>query len=222
VSDLIVFTPDRDSPTKPDYTKGFRPWAREFASFHGADPDVDVVAIDCSRKAPAWRARQVLEAIAARSRLTCVAFFCHGLVNRIQLGFTTAAVPGCHVDDFARAIAEKTTWGNVVTVPLYACSTGVDGDGGFADELRDGLCVEGDTYCRVCSHTTAGRADANPNVSRFDGMGSPVGGTGGGWIVAPGSKLWAKWNAALKAKNGTLRWRFPFMSVEEVHRELVG
>lgn len=218
MSDFLVFTPDRDSPSKPDWSNGFKPWARAFAKFHGGD----VVEVDCSSKAPAWRAGQVLAQIARRSRLTCVAFFCHGFANRLQLGFSTAGLPGRHVDDLARAIAAKTTWGNIVTVPLYACTTGVNGDGGFADELRDGLCVAGDTFCRVESHTTAGRADANPNVRRFEGLGSPVGGTGGQWIVAPGSKLWRKWNAALKAPRGTLCWRFPFMSVEEIHRELVG
>lgn len=218
MSDVLVLTGDRDSPGKHDYSRGFKPWAEAFAKLHSAG---EVVRIPCGKTRQKTRALLVREAILARPRITAVALFCHGLSNRIQLGLSLRAVDDTYGPaDLAGWIAERSTWGNVVTTILYACSTGKNGDGGFADELRDGLCGEGDTYCRVDAHTTAGRADANPFVSRFDGLGSPVGGTGGQWLVAPGSKLWPKWCTALKSTD--LWARFPFMSVEEIHAEVLG
>jgi len=106
-------------------------------------------------------------------------------------------------------------------VVLWCCSTGKPGDGtadkeaasgapggdnGFADKLRDELCAIGLTWCRVYAHTTDGDCTRNPNVRVFEGLGSPVGGVGGEWIVPPPSTgiksaLWATWRDALWAKN---------------------
>jgi len=49
-------------------------------------------------------------------------------------------------------------------------------------------------------------------------MGSTVGGVGGYYPVAPGSKLWPKWRKELRETD--MRFRFPFMLVEEIHAEL--
>jgi len=151
-------------------------------------------------------------------------FFCHGYKRGIQLGFDLSTI-GQLVD------AVKTHARNDLSVCFYACDCGRDidsdsmddldefgGDGGFADEVRDALCRAGIVWCDVYAHTTAGRADANPNVRLFQGTGSPSGGVGGFYIVRKGSKLWPKWRKALRT--GDFRWRMPFMSVHEIHAEL--
>jgi hypothetical protein len=50
-------------------------------------------------------------------------------------------------------------------------------------------------------------------------MGSRVGGSGGFWIVEPKSELWKPWVKALKTTD--LRFRFPAMTVAEIHSELI-
>jgi hypothetical protein len=55
-------------------------------------------------------------------------------------------------------------------------------------------------------------------VRRFEGGGSPVGGTGGTWIVGPSSPLWKPWVRALK---GEMRLCYPLLSVAEVHHQLL-
>jgi hypothetical protein len=81
------------------------------------------------------------------------------------------------------------------------------------------LCEAGKVHCSVVAHVNAGHATHNPRVRRFEGRGSPMGGTGGSWIVAPGSKLWKPWVRALQKTD--LRLRFPLMSIGEIHRELL-
>jgi hypothetical protein len=114
----------------------------------------------------------------------------------------------------------------VPVVALYCCSTGAassadayaefGGDGGFADRLRDALCVAGGVHCTVDAHTTAGHTTMNPYVRRFEGRGSRVGGVGGFDLVSPKSgDLWRRWRRALRETS--LRYRFPVMSVAEIH-----
>lgn len=217
----IVFTPDRDSEGKKDYTGAFKPEATRFAKEH-AIPSENVRPIDVS-KGPILRRKQVLAELGnAEAPLEVVAFFCHGTRGAIQLGFGPVSA-----ETLAKAIAKVSA--PDVVVPLYACSTasggkattadGPGGDGGFADLLRDALCRAGATGCRVDAHASVGHATMNPNVRRFAGDGSPIGGHGGVWLVGPKSPVWKGWRQALR---GDLRFRFPLMGVGEIHEELLG
>ncbi len=209
----ILFAPDRNTPGKHDAGGAFIPDSQAFAKHHGIT--TPIVRVDISADDSARRA-QIHTALASGSGLLeTVAFFCHGYRTGIQLGYTIH-----NVADLARAIAASSL--KNVRVILYACSTGggngPGGDGAFADQLRDALCAQGATECQVDAHTTAAHATRNPYVRRFEGRGSPVGGTGGQWLVAPESKLWGVWRRGL---NTDLRFRFPFMSVAQLHAELL-
>lgn len=212
----LVFTPDRNTGEKKDFTGAFRPEARAFVALH-AIPLVRVCEVDISQRAEDQRHR-IEASLAMDGPLECVAFFCHGFVNGVQLG----GYRNAHVARLANAIASNAVKG--VRVALYACSTGdgggPGGDGGFADRLRDALCAAGAVDCQVDAHDSAAHTTRNPRVRRFSGQGSPFGGTGGAWLVAPGSPLWGAWRRALQATD--LRLRFPFMSVAEIHAELSG
>lgn len=213
----VIFTPDRNTGRKRDYTGAFRPAALAFAK-RWKIPKEDVHAIDVSRRF-ADRGDEVLAILRNYRAVDTVAFFCHGLRRQIQLGFKIETV-GELAEGIADAAQAK---GNIVHVSLYACtlaSGGVGGDGGFADLLRDGLCAEGQIYCRVLGHDRKGHTTWSPYGRVFDGDGSPVGGMGGRWIVGPGSQIWARWRRALRETD--LKYRFPYMSIREVHEELVG
>ncbi len=204
----LIITGDRNTGGKRDYSGAFAPEALAFQRMHGGH----IRRVDLSRSPAAMR-KQVLGIIATERRVH-VAVLCHGFVNGLQIGFRNA-----HVPELAKALAAA----GVQRVTLYACSTGggagSDGDGGFADRLRDALCAAGSIYCRVDAHSRAGHTTRIPYVRRFEGGGSPVGGTGGTWIVAPGSKLWKPWIRALQKTD--LRLRFPGMNASDVHSELL-
>jgi hypothetical protein len=209
----ILFTPDRDTVGRRDYSAAFAPEARAFAKLHGI-PSSAIVPIDVARPR-AQRNERVLTVLAHESLLDCVAFFCHGLRSGLQVGPDNASVL-----ELAHALRNAGT--PTLRVALYACSAGEGpgpgGDGGFADRLRDALCAAGLRDCRVDAHSTAGHATQNPYVRRFEGGGSPVGGTGGTWIVGPSSPLWKPWVRALK---GEMRLCYPLLSVAEVHHQLL-
>lgn len=214
---VIALTPDRNRPPKHDYTGAFRPEARRFIERCGGGRQVE---IDITRS-PARMRKDVLEAISKYSppdgHLQAVAFFCHGLQNRIQLGFAIA-----HVGELAEVLAKR----GVNTVGLYACSSaggpGPGGDNGFADALRDAMCVAGLRQCRVLAHKVPGHTTKNRFKRVFDGMGSPVGGTGGFELVTQKSPLWKEWSRRMAPDRDPLRFECLFMSVEDLHRTLQG
>lgn len=222
----VVLLPD-ENHKRSDWSGAFHPEALTFARTHGI-PDQNVVQIDIP-KPKAHMRRQCVEAIrkaAQGGALDVVAFFCHGWKTGLQLGWDLRTAR-----ELAAVIAECGQ--PYVDVVLYACDAGRDtdgqrkddlkvgpgGDGGFADRLRDELCRAGRTYCRVYAHVTAGHTTRNPWVRVFPGNGSSVGGMGGHFLVPPKTPLWGPWKAALR---GDLRFWFPVMHVEEVHRELAG
>jgi hypothetical protein len=225
--DVLVFAPRHNSAGKKDATGAFQPEALAFARRHGV-PRNQLVYVDNTLGNGDMR-QIVLGAVAAfRQGATdgrppeALAFFCHGLGKRIQFGFDATNVA---------ELATSLSGAGGPRVALYACNTGkasdaealevFGGDGGFADALRDALCRAGAGACQVDAHTTAGHTTMNPNVRRFLGMGSPVGGVGGFYLVHVGQKeLWRKWRTALRETD--LRFDFPFMSVAEIHRTLVG
>lgn len=215
----LILTGDRNVDGKKDFTGAFLPESQRFAKLHGVSP-VDVTRVDIS-KPMAARHAQALTGLTRAGDVDCVAIFCHGWSDGMQLGFTRANV--AHITDLIADRCQKT---RAPIVALYACSTArskkpgsVGGDGGFADTLRDSLCANGMINCRVDAHDTAGHTTQNPYVVRFEGEGSPVGGNGGRWIVAPKSELWPYWSKALRTTD--LRFKFPFMSTAEIHNHLL-
>lgn len=213
---VLCLTPDRNV-VKKDYTGAFLPAAQGLVKKHSGE----IVAIDVTKR-PGQRALRVIaaieKAVSTIKKLDAVAFCCHGLRWGIpQLGFTRT-----NVDMLAHALSRI---GSKVRILLLACSTGgrikkgpANGDGSYADLLRDALCRAGAVDCSVIGHTTAGVALTNPFVRIFEGLGSPVGGFGGLWVVDPKSPLFLRWKTALK---GDLAFRFPWMPVGQIHRELV-
>jgi hypothetical protein len=208
---------------KADATGAFQPEAKRFLERHVL-PKENLILIDNKQSAVAMR-EQVLDALASPRDGSCldvgIAFFCHGYKSGIQFGFTNS-----NVKTLASVMAVY--GGSSVIAPLYACDTGRDadrdrtddlsgigGDGGFADMLRDALCEYGSVGCVVDAHTTAGHTTRNPYVRRFEGQ--IGGGMGGYYLVAPRSKLWSKWRAALKTP---YRFDFPFQTVGEIHYDL--
>lgn len=217
----LILTPDRNTHEN-DYLGAFRPEARAFAKLHGILP-TRIKAIDVSRPL-ADRHFALCREIAAAGPIDLLAFFCHGWPLGIQVG----GVVG-RIRSLAQTIANAS--GPTLRIVLYACSTAADptrpappgdagpgGDGGFADQLRDALCAVGRPYCRVDAHTVRGHTTQNPFVRRFSGDGSLIGGHGGSWIVAPHSAQWSTWKHVLEKTD--LRFRFPLMSLAEIHNEL--
>jgi hypothetical protein len=218
----LCFRPKHNTPGKKDVTGAFAP---ELARFMKTRPAKEFV-IDNSKTFLQMR-NDVLSFLAGAAGTSTyapvdsIAFFCHGWQQGIQLGFRNQNVPG-----LAKAIFDCVSVSP--TVALYCCSTGGDpktkatspgtGDGSFADLLRDKLCQIGLEQNRVTGHDRVGHATKLPYVKFFDGMGSAVGGAGGFYPVAPGSKLWPKWRKALRETD--LRFKFPFMQIDEIHAEL--
>lgn len=207
----IAFAPQHNTFGKKDASGAFQPEARRFGNIHKAQ----VVHIN-NHFSQQTMSDIVIYHICSFKNLELVAFFCHGTNKKIQLGFNIA-----NIDLLAKAIT--TSCEHYVTVVLYCCLTGsgsgVGGDNGFADKLRDSLCINGITNCRVVAHTTAGHTTKNPYVRFFDGMGSPVGGTGGYYPVPPHSKMWKTWINKLR-NDETFRYRMPIMSINEIYQEL--
>lgn len=218
---LLGFAPTTNSPGKKDATGAFIPEGRNFMKFHD-EPADSLVLIDNTKPAAVMKAR-VLDSIREAPDLQGVAFFCHGLRDRIQFGIRKKDLP-----ELAQLLATKATGDLVVT--LYCCDTGRDddadrdddlaefgGDNGFADCLRDELCKAGVTRCVVDAHTTAAHTTMNPDVRRFEGMGSKVGGAGGHYIVPRGSALRKAWVRALKTN---FRFEFPYLTTATILERL--
>jgi len=236
---FFVFAPMYNH-TRRDATAVFQPEGQRFLKHHGQRVG-DITLIDNRRLKPFQRrdVLRVLKAYQGACEKVCVALCCHGYKWGLQLGFKLR-----HAKVLGRHIAELGD--RAPHVVLYACDTARDldrdrkddleafgGDGGFADLLRDAMCRAGAVDCQVDAHTTAGHAGWNPNVRRFEGMGSPVGCIGGQYIVpfptrellkglSPDQKqkkraAWAGWMEALKTP---FRYEFPFMSIGEIHRHL--
>lgn len=210
----LIFAPLHNTGKKRDATGAFQPEAMAFERRERARGAETAWSFVDNRLENMGMRYFVLHRIRqlAPDRL---AFFCHGWATGIQFGIGLE-----HLDELAAACSQPPI------VTLYACSTGSGGDGGngkFADAMRDALCVAGSPWCRVDAHTTKGHTTRNPYVRRFDGLGSPVGGQGGQWIVAPPTEggnrvLWKKWVAALRTD---FRFRFPELEISEIHRYLL-
>lgn len=225
---VLILTGDRNVK-RADFTHVFLPESERFAQLvKPALGPVMSARIDVSVPL-VRRAAQALTEIekVPDGSLRCLAIFSHGWPRGCQVGFDLTSVK-----TLATVLARKAQRGSKLVVALYCCSTAsffrsifgrtaIGGDGGFADALRDALCQAGCTDCAVYGHDTVGHATENPYVRVFEGLGSPVGGHGGAWIVAPRSDLWRRWRVLLaNPRRSDLRLRFPFESVAEIHDEV--
>jgi hypothetical protein len=224
----LIFTPDRNTHGKKDYTGAFKPLAIKFAKHHGI-PRKNIIPINVGR----GMKKRKLEVIAAlqdeeregHGNYDTVAFFCHGFPQGIQAGFSWRGKqkPGPVMDELASLIYEASDRDDIC-VPLFCCSTAntkqkkaVGGDGGFADELRDALCRQGAIENRVVGHTTVGHTTTNPSTRFFDGSMMPAGGTGGYWIARPRGPLWPKWKKYLRGGG----WMdMPYLELEQIRDKL--
>lgn len=177
---------------------------------HGTVPKDEARAVKKNRRA------DTIAAITCNPGFDTLAIFSHGWSSGFQFGFDTK-----NVDELAFAIRAANA-PPTVRVVMYCCGcgdgSGVDGDGGIADTLRDKLCQEGLAHCQVDAHTTVGHTTKNPWVRRFRGEGSMTGGHGGTWIVSPTSDLWRPWRRALASTD--LRYRYPYLEIGDIHEEL--
>ncbi len=219
---LLCLVPDANSPGKKDVTGAFHPEAVAFCRHHGVNPAKAIARFPTKGTLAARRA-VTTRTLAASAGLDVVAFFCHGWANGIQAGFQLASV---------RALASLCSAALVVDghVLLYACDAGRDndadqaddleegpgGDGGFADELRDG-CETFGRRVTVVAHAATGHCCMNPHVRMFEPERM---GRGGRWVITPGTRLWPRWVRAMRDPDGTLRYRFWGMSFEEIAEEL--
>lgn len=216
---IIGFSPTTNTGTKKDATGAFIPEGRKFMKFHD-QPEGNLVMIDNTRSKPKMREAVFDTLQRSVEGLTGVAFFCHGLKDRIQFGIGKSDLP-----ELSRLLAKKSRDLTLV-VTLYCCDTGRDedrdtsddlaehgGDNGFADNLRDALCNVGITRCVVDAHTTAAHTTMNPDVRRFEGMGSLSGGAGGYYIVPRGSSMRKAWIRELKTD---FRFLFPYFTTAEI------
>lgn len=231
---IIAFAPTTNKPGinaatgRPwkDATGAFIPEAKAFIDHHKKKPagEAELVMIDNTKSEAAMREKVLAELARPRQQqLHGVAFFCHGMKDRIQLGIRKV-----HIPDLVSALRGHTELS--VSVTFYACDAARDddgqrdddlaefgGDNGFADKVRDELCVRGLNRCVVDAHTTAAHTTKNPHVRRFEGMGSSVGGVGGYYIAPQKSASWKKWVALLKTD---FRFEFPYMSTADIHLRL--
>lgn len=210
----LILHPLHNTGTKRDATGAFIPEAKAYAK-HLTDAYMDVVGVDVvgfDNRATKPARRRETEAAIRAATTGHVALFCHGLARGIQTGhdLTTVAT-------LADALAGSAGPSGRLVVTLYACDAadtrtgGPGGDGGFADALRDALSERGITG-HVDAHATTGHTTRNPYVRRFY-MDGAAAGTGGDWLVAPGSPKWRAWVRALR---GDMRWRFPWLTPAEI------
>jgi len=233
----LVITGDRNASTRNDFTRAFDPEAKAFMKLYNIPSDrrLKVNLGNAGFESPKRR-KEVLDFITSHSmvsssvqnkvsHLQTLAFFCHGLNLKLEVGFGKK-----HIPELVQAILRVQPAKNLLVL-LYCCSTGDDGDkdtndngdGSFADALRDELCKNGLVNCRVVAHTVSGHATYNPMKRFFDGLGSPVGGMGGQMIVSSVSNksLFAKWRIALKDNKSLFRFRCVTMSIAEIHKTLI-
>jgi hypothetical protein len=218
---FLVISGDRNSEDKiADYTGVFLPEALAYMKTHNIPITnhhrVNLSYSESSRRFSVYNF--IKKKYNELGQIEGIAFFCYGLNKKIQLGIRIS-----DLQDFSYLIKEVMPKKSInFAFALYCCSIGDDpgigGDRGFADCLRDEMCKAGITEVTITAHSESGHATKNSSKKKFDGMGSPVGGTGGLWIVAPKSTLWTKWKKLIIKTD--LRFRVPFMTIAEIHKEL--
>lgn len=216
----LILAPAHNTGDKRDATGAFQPEAKAFRIAHREETSVKLFD---NSKVMATRFAEVMAWIGNcdPGSVDTLVTFCHGFKSGLQIGATVANAPR-----FAGALA--LAFGPRPRIVMYSCDAARDadndrsddvepgpgGEGGYADRLRDELVKRG-VMVTIYAHATAGHATWNPWVRRFD----PDDLAGGRWIIRPHSSQWSAWKRALR---GPLRFRFPYLTQEEIERELDG
>lgn len=212
----LILIPDRERQKEIDVGEHaypeFRREAQRCAAYHGLDLTKDVIEFNIAQTKVDLR-QQIINLVQARQGLEFIALICHGWQSGIQAGFDTSPNGGL----ILLASAIMSTAIETCRIVLYCCSTASgdhEGDGGFADELRDR------TGMQVDGHAVSGHCTSNPMVRRMDA--GPEA-DGGEWLVIPGSDTWSAWEDAVHDRDhsrGLLRFKYPFMSREDISASL--
>jgi hypothetical protein len=160
------------------------------------------------------------------------AFFMHGTTHALEsAGLLSPNHPRADhvtVRQFNRA-ADLIATHPAPTVILYACSTAndpdgdgplMDGDGSFADELRDALCARDSWNCRVVAHVGPGDTTRRPHVRILEGTGSREPGEGAQMLFEPGTVGFRRFARWLRDEDGNGRFRYPFLEKEQIRKEI--
>jgi hypothetical protein len=217
---ILALHATKNTNGENDAGGAFIPQATVFARARRAAGDtVTVVGFDNLLPGPA-RFRAFCDLLRAADTYDALAYFGHGT----RRGLPSAGVTMDLIWALGDAIHVKAAPHVIVT--LYACSAAnspvkdnIDGDGGCADLLRDNLSIKGHTGW-IDAHTVAGHTTINRMTRRFY-MNGQSGGTGGTWLVAPGSPEWDSWGDALR-NDHSLRFGFPYMTEKQLHERLPG
>lgn len=198
----VIFAPDSG-----DQFKEFQREAAKAAAHWGAE-----IHLFPAGKSAHVRRQFVLDVLAAPrvAKLGRVAFLCHGYRTGIQAGFDLATAK-----DLAQALRNDAP---SCIVSLYCCSTGkgpqTNGEGSFADILRDALAHYGQRGTWMLTHTTAGHLSRNPDVRMYRIEPN----IGGGVDVCVRTKesrdLYRRFRGLLHTPTG--RWDISAMSPEEI------
>jgi hypothetical protein len=94
----------------------------------------------------------------------------------------------------------------------------------FAEYLRDGMHARGRTHVEVYGHSDVAHAFWFPGVLRFRGGGNGEVPSGGEWVVDQGPHGGSAEVRAFRSalRRGNLRYRYPWMTAEEIAAELSG
>ena len=179
--------------------------ARRFAKCHNV-PDKDVIPVSTFQPLM-MRRWKIFRELKKRegTEYDSIVFFCHGWKHKLQLVGKEVSIPA-----FARRLSKVT--GEYVTVVLYACNCAATN--GFAQRIRDELYQ---CDCDVIGHSTPGHTTRNPYVRcctkrmRFRKRTFA--------LVYRGTDTWIPWRKHLR-KDKDFRFRFPFMSPEQIAIEL--
>lgn len=216
---LVVHNAYNSPGHENDAGGAFIPEAINFAKHRKAlGDDVTLRAFDNLMSA-VERPKAFLGIVEQAPAFDAFVYLGHGLRNSMS----SANISGANRTKLAKLLAEKALDKKHLVVTLYACSTGetttkqADGEGGFADRLRDDLVDAGITGGWVDGHTIAAHATMNPYLRRFTISAAEKDG-GGDWVIEPNTHGWATWRARLKAKwrDDPFRFDFPYMTLAQI------
>ena len=191
--------PDRANPNGNDATGAFQPGAKLFQSFCGDDNATTLLFNNGASETTIFN--EILHNLQiAPYAFDTVAYFGHGTKDMM---WSARIGPG-FLPDFVSSLRANCARG--ATIILYACSCGAPG--GIAEKIASQL---SDMSVTVYSHAVDGHAFRNPVVRKFPG----------GTRVAP-PDLVQPWLEAFKDESDDLWMRFPFMTDNEIHKELSG
>lgn len=165
----------------------------------------------------AERTKAVFKLIKDATPFDAFVYLGHGLRNSLS----SANITQAKRPEFTKLLASKAATKNLF-VTLYACSTAEttvkgaeDGEGGFADKVRDDLVALGFTGW-VDGHTVPGHATQNSLLRRF--VMDPNDTMGGDFLVVPKSAEFAQWKAKLNSKwrDDPFRFQFPYMTQADI------